>query len=193
MMQTRVKVLDTRAALPERAHETDTGYDIKLIDIDKIVGDVIFFKTGLSVQPPSGHYFDIVPRSSISKLPLELANSIGIVDEHYRGELIVAVRVTHQNMGQEHKNTQFPGGIVKIFDGRPNSMYAVAQAILNKKPVLFQIILKERLSCEFIEVSELTETERGDGGFGSTDEPDWTETITKSSFRKSVLEGQDTE
>jgi dUTP pyrophosphatase len=190
-MLTRVKILDDRAVLPKRAHESDTGYDIKLIDVHKIVGDVIFFKTGLSLQPPKGHYFEIVPRSSISKLPLELANSIGIVDEHYRGELIVAVRVTHQNMGQEHKNTQFPGGIVRIFDGRPNSMSAVAYSVLNKKPVLFQIILRERLDCTFESVFDLEETERGDGGFGSTDDDGWVETITKSSVRKELRTQQE--
>ena len=186
-MKTRVKLLDDKAVLPRRAHESDTGYDLRLIGIDKIVGDVIFFKTGLAIQPPLGHYFEVVPRSSISKLPLELANSVGIIDEHYRGELIVAIRVTHQNMGQDHKNTQFPGGLVKILDGRPNSMYAVAQVILSKKPVLFQLILRERLSCEFEEATDLTDTERGDGGFGSTDSSDWTETITKSSTRKEMF------
>jgi len=168
-MTTKVVLLDSKAELPVRAHETDTGYDIKFIGFEKIVGDVIFFKTGLSIQPPPGHYFEVVPRSSISKLPLELANSVGIIDEHYRGEIMVPVRVTHSVMGTDPKNVSFPNGIVRMFNSRPSTMAGVAQLVLQRKPVMFQMILRQRLDSDFTQVSELDDTERGDGGFGSTD------------------------
>ena len=186
-MITKIKILNAKAEPPMRAHETDTGYDIKLIDVEKIVGDVIFFKAGFAISPPEGHYYEIVPRSSISKLPLELANSVGIVDEQYRGEIIVAIRVTHPNMGQSHEFTSFANGIVKIFGKRPVSMRNVAQLILNEKPVLAQLILRKRLDSEFIVVEDLDETVRGSGGFGSTDDEGLIETLTKSSTRKEIL------
>lgn len=167
-MLTKVKILDDRAELPVRAIEDDTGYDIKMIALDKIVGDVLFFKTGLSMQPPKGHYYEVVPRSSISKLPLELANSVGIIDEHYRGEIMIPVRITHTDQGQEKRNVSYPNGIVKIFGARPSTMSAVAAQILAQKPVLFQLILRKRLSSDFKIVAELDDTKRGDGGFGST-------------------------
>ena len=168
-MLTKVVLLDSKAELPTRAHESDTGYDIKFIGVEKIVGDVIFFKTGLSIQPPAGHYFEVVPRSSILKLPLELANSVGIIDEHYRGEILVPVRITHAAMGTEQKNVSFPNGIVRIFGARPTTMSGVAQLVLQQKPTLFQMILRKRLDSCFLQVDSLEETERGDGGFGSTD------------------------
>lgn len=165
---TKIKILDSRAVIPSRAHETDTGYDVRLIDIFKIMGDVIFFKTGFAIQPPEGHYYEMVPRSSISKLPLQLANQIGIIDEHYRGEIIVALRILHSEQGGGHEFTSFPNGLVKIFGRRPNTMQAVAQLILDQQPVLTQLILRKRLDSELVVVEELGETERGEGGFGST-------------------------
>jgi dUTPase len=170
-MQTKVVLLNKEAEIPKRAHLSDTGWDIKLVGVEKIEGDVIFFKTGVSLEPPPGHYFEVVPRSSISKLPLELANSVGIIDEHYRGEILIPVRVTHGDMGTEPKNISFPNGIVKMFGVRPTTMSSAADLVLQRKPYLFQLILRKRLDCDFVMVDSLTETSRGSGGFGSTDKP----------------------
>ena len=164
-----IKKLDERAVIPSKAHITDTGYDLTAIDVDKIESDTIFFKTGLSVQPPKGHYFEIYPRSSISKLPLSLANSVGIIDNTYRGEIIVPVRVHHQNTGFKTKNNSFPQGLIEVFGARPQSMLSLARLILLKKPKLFQLVLRKKINCNFQIEENLTETERGSGGFGSTD------------------------
>lgn len=169
-MLTKVKLLNDKAVMPVRAHDSDSGYDIKMTGIKKIEGDVVFFETGISVEPPKGHYFQIVPRSSISKLPLSLANSVGIIDEHYRGEILIPVRVIHPEGGAGYSSMQtYASGLVKMFGSKPGSITAAANLILAKKPVLFQMILKKRLSSEFEEVQDLSDTVRGDGGFGSTD------------------------
>ncbi len=165
----KVKMLDERAVVPSRAHNSDTGYDLTFVGVEKIVGDVIFFKTGISLQPKKGYYFEVVPRSSISKLPLEMANSIGIIDESYRGEVLVPVRVTHQNMGTNPRSTPYPGGIVTIFNLKPDTLLGVANIVLNKKPCLFQAILRKRLDCQFEVINELEDSERSSGGFGSSD------------------------
>lgn len=183
-LTTQIKILDENAEVPTRAHESDTGYDLKFIGVHKIVGDVIFFKTGISIAPPEGFYFEIVPRSSISKLPLELANSVGVIDEHYRGEVLVALRITHSMMGQEQTNVSFPQGLVKLFGTRPPTMNAVAQQVLMNKPKLCQLILRKREDTEFKVVGELDETMRGSGGFGSTDEAP--ATISVASKRKAA-------
>ena len=164
-----VKLLSENAVVPTRAHDTDTGYDLTFTGVDKIVGDVIFFKTDISLSPPPGYYFEVVPRSSISKLPLDMANSVGVIDESYRGEILVPVRVTHQRMGTNVKSTPFPGGIVTIFDLKPDTILGVANIILNKKPCLFQAILRRRLDCEFEVAESLDDSDRSSGGFGSTD------------------------
>jgi dUTPase len=164
----KIKLLEDGAEIPTRAHPTDTGYDLKFIGVHKFVNDVIYFKTGISLQPPSGYYFEIVPRSSISKLPLAMANSIGIIDESYTGEIMAPVRVIHSIETQDFAYNSHPNGIVKIFGMRPQTMKALADLIIKNKPSLFQAILKKRNNCNFV-LDELEETERSDGGFGSTD------------------------
>ena len=168
-LKVKLKKLTESAVVPTRAHDTDTGYDLTFTGMDKIVGDVIFFKTGLSLEPPKDHYFEIVPRSSISKLPLAMGNGIGIIDESYRGEILVAVRILHPELGGEPNRLNFPNGIVSMFGFKPQTMGAVGDLILRNSPKLFQAILRKRLDCDFIMEEELQETARGDGGFGSTD------------------------
>lgn len=114
-LTTKVKLLDEKAVLPQRAHESDTGYDLTFIGVSKIVSDTIYFKTGISVCPPTGYYFEVVPRSSISGLPLMMANSVGIIDEHYRGEVLIPVKIMHDKMGQNLERTNMPSGVVNIF------------------------------------------------------------------------------
>lgn len=167
-MKTKIKLLSEDAVIPSRAHDTDSGYDLRMIALDKIVGDVMFFKTGIAIQPPKGYYYRIYPCSRISKYPLELANSVGVIDETYTGEVMIPIRLTHPGMGQDLKNVSFPSGVVKIFDARPSTMSGVAQLILKETPVLCQMILEKRYSADFEVVEELEETERGEGGFGST-------------------------
>ena len=167
-VKVKVEMLEEGAVLPVKAHKADTGYDLTFVGVHKIEGDVIFFKTGLSMQPSRGYYFEVMPRSSISKLPLSMANSVGVIDESYTGEIIVPVRVNHQFMGFNPKSITFPGGLVEIFGAKPQTMTSLASLILKKKPCLFQAILRKRLDCDF-QVENLTTTDRGDGGFGSTD------------------------
>lgn len=163
MLKVKVLILDEKAAMPVRAHDTDSGYDLKMIEVSKIKDDVVFFRTGIAVQPPAGYYFEVFPRSSISKLPLELANSIGVIDETYTGEIIIPVRFLNPTIESGEK--KYTDGIVN------NKVHTIGQAaniVLVNRPVLFQMILRKRYDAEFEQVDSLTETERGDGGFGST-------------------------
>jgi dUTP pyrophosphatase len=167
-LKTKVTLLSEKAVVPTRSHEKDTGYDITFTGVHKTVDDVIFFSTGLSLEPPSGYYFEVVPRSSISKLPLSMANGIGVIDENYRGELLIPVRIHHNMEDFSGFGIRYAQGIVSIFGSRPQTMSAVADQIMMNKPRLFQAILRKRNNCDFV-VEEISETERGDGGFGSTD------------------------
>ena len=164
----KYKLLSDKAEVPKRANQTDSGYDLKVIGVEKIEGDVIFYKTGVSVEPPRGYYFEIFPRSSISKLPISLANSVAVIDEGYTGEILVAARVHHPDMGSETKRNSYPNGIVSFAGVKPQSIQSFAELLLQKKPVFCQLVLKKRFELDFVSM-ELDETERGDGGFGSTD------------------------
>ena len=92
--------------------------------------------------------FDLVPRSSIANTPLSLANSIGIFDPQYRGEVIAALRC---HLDRDHPST--------IDDFK----YEV-----KKGTRLVQIVAPDRKPIQVELVEELGSTERGSGGFGST-------------------------
>ena len=132
---------DHRAIVPSKAHHDDIGYDLTLIDVAKVVSDKItMYDTGIAVKPPIGYYTEVVPRSSFSKSGYVLANSIGVIDPQYRGTIKVVV--------------------LKVDD--------------NAEPIYlpykgFQLILRKAETCNVKVVDELDETDRGDGGFGSTD------------------------
>jgi dUTP pyrophosphatase len=165
---TKIKKVSDKAVIPTRGHQTDSGWDLTVIGVDKIKGDTIFFKTGLQVKPPVGHYFEVYPRSSIAPLPFMLANSVGIIDNSYRGELIIAIRVLHSGMGTSSERDTYPSGMVNALDARPSSITEVANLIIAKKPKIAQMILRKMIDTNFEEVQELDTTERGEGGFGST-------------------------
>lgn len=185
-MRTEIKLLDENAVVPKRAHDTDTGYDLTFIGLKKIVGDVIFFRTGIAICPPAGYYWEVAPCSRISKQGLSVANSFGVIDEDYRGEILVAIRVHHAYAGEGiGKSQQFANGIIEFEGKRYRTLSSLAEAILRDKPVITQLILRRRYESEFVEVQELSETQRGDGGFGSTEVKE--QTVTSASVRKELL------
>jgi deoxyuridine 5'-triphosphate nucleotidohydrolase len=131
------------AHIPQKAHVSDSGYDLTLIEFKKENEfGIQFFGTGIKVQPPYGHYFELVPRSSMSKIGFVLANSIGIIDQSYRGEIIVALHKIHHS----------------------------AEIVLPCKCV--QLIPKKFLHMNMREIpgeDDFGDTIRGSGGFGSSD------------------------
>ena len=68
---------------------SDSGYDLTIIKKIKTDGMVEFYDTGIKVTPPYGYYFDVVPRSSITKTGYILANNVGIIDRSYVGNILV--------------------------------------------------------------------------------------------------------
>ncbi|MBX3231512.1 MAG: hypothetical protein KIT84_24215 [Labilithrix sp.] len=133
-----VKCLD-QARAPTKAHASDSGYDLMLLEAGHRVGKVQFFRTGVKIQPSYGWYFDLVPRSSISKTGYMLANSIGVIDRTYVGEVLVPLIKVDENA----RDLELPARIV-------------------------QIVPRPIVHAAFIEVPSLEESTRGSGGFGST-------------------------
>ncbi len=128
-----------QAVQPTKNSPSDSGFDITLVDRSHRHGAVEFFRTGIRVQPAFGWYFDLVPRSSISKSGYMLANSVGIIDRGYTGEILVP--------------------LVKVDP---------AAADLQLPVRLVQIIPRQIIAAELVEVVDFDETVRGAGGFGST-------------------------
>lgn len=127
------------AVSPYKAHITDTGYDLCIVKKVKEENGMILYDTGIAVQPPLGYYFELVGRSSISKTGYIVANSIGIIDASYTGSLKVALI----KVNKDAPDIQLPARIV-------------------------QLIPRQLVHLDAIQVDDLNDTTRATGGFGSS-------------------------
>jgi len=138
-MQVRIKKLNENAVIPTYAKDGDAGMDLVASQIISDGQFQITYGTGLAMEIPYGFVGLVFPRSSIRKTGLELSNSVGVIDSGYRGELQATF---NKNEG-------------------PIEKYQIGDRIM-------QIIIIPHPPIQFKEVDELTNTERGEGGFGST-------------------------
>jgi dUTP pyrophosphatase len=149
-MKVKIKKLHSKAVVPSYAKSGDAGMD--LTAVSKSFDDYgnIVYGTGLAFEIPEGYVGLIFPRSSNSKKDLLLSNSVGVIDSGYRGEVTFKFKVS---------NLDYYGADVMYYKGIQD--YKVGDRI-------GQIIILPYPKIEFIEVDELSETERGSGGYGST-------------------------
>ena len=121
-------------------HEGDAGLDLYVLEeIHFDAGETRAIKMGISCEPEDGKAYYLLPRSSISKTPLRMANSIGLIDGGYRGE------------------------IMAVCDNIKTEGYTV-----EKGQRLFQLVATDSSSIKYELVDSLEMTTRGTGGFGST-------------------------
>jgi len=140
-MEIKVKKLFEDAVIPTRGHHDDTGLDVTPIRIVKQIDSrTLLLGTGIAVKPPEGYYIDLAPRSSVSKKQVMIANSFGVIDMQYRGELMIPIKL--------------------------DDIMVRCEELLGEP--LVQIILRKLHLPEVRVVEELDNTQRGDKGFGST-------------------------
>lgn len=115
---------------------------------------------GFMAEPPEGYYLEIVPRSSTGlKTNLRQPNSIGVIDSDYRGEVKAMYESKIEERKVAHSGTVFSAPVYKC----------VGTATLIKAgDRIAQMILRKKYDADLVEVDELSETERGAKGFGST-------------------------
>ena len=155
-MQVKIKKLHKDAVIPK--YETSGAVGMDLTAVSKSYDEFgnVVYGTGLAVEIPAGYYADLRPRSSISKYDLVLANSVGTIDSDYRGELILKFKgVVNIYESELCENGQFPC-VSETAD-----LYKIGDRI-------GQIVILPYPKAEFIEVDDLSDTERGTGGFGSS-------------------------
>lgn len=142
-MEVNIKLLNENAKVPTRGSEYAAGYDLYAAttdDVDIAPHSTVKIGTGISVELPNGTFGAIFARSGLAtKKGLRPANCVGVCDSDYRGEYIVAI----------HNDT--------------DEMMTIAAG-----ERIAQLIVMPFVAVEFNTVEELTETQRGDGGFGST-------------------------
>ena len=149
-MQVRVKKLHPDAVIPSYAKPGDAGMDMVAID-SSISEDGLYveYSTGIAVEIPEGYVGLMFPRSSLSKTTMLLSNHVGVIDSGYRGE--IKFRFKDLNMQRE-------------FDG---SWYCdeTAYEVGNK---IGQLVILPYPQIELVEATELSDTDRGADGFGSS-------------------------
>lgn len=142
-MKVRIKKLNDNAMMPTKAHAADAGFDLyctsKEIDWTK---RQIVCHTGLAFEIPEGYVGLMFPRSSVSNKPLMMANSVGVVDSGYRGEVTAKFNIT---------------------DTRQSAF-----AHYQEGDRIAQMIIIPYPEIEFEETDSLSESDRGTGGYGST-------------------------
>lgn len=139
MIEVKFKTLNVDAVMPTKAHPTDAGADLvatsKHWDDEK---QCWIYGTGIATEIPEGYVGLVFPRSSIRKYSLIQANCVGVIDAHYRGEIMVSYKQTSQ------------GKVYNVGD-------KIAQLIIMPYP-----------EVNYVEVDELNDTDRGENGHGST-------------------------
>jgi dUTP pyrophosphatase len=136
----KVKKLDPNAVIPSYSKVGDAGMDLTITNIKENTSFSITYGFGIAMEIPKGHVGLVFPRSSVRNQELILSNCVGVIDSGYRGELQATFKKT-QGLDSVSYNVGERG----------------AQIIILPYPTVFMT-----------EVPELSETERGTGGFGST-------------------------
>ena len=153
MVNVKIKKLHEDAVIPSYAKDGDAGMDMTAISDPEVVAVdneycYVNYKTGIAVEIPEGYVGLIFPRSSISKKSLSLANSVGVIDSGYRGEISFRFKydITSHNPTKPEKN----------------------EAVYQKGDRIGQLMIIPYPKVQFEEVEELSNSSRGEGGFGST-------------------------
>ncbi len=154
-IKVKFKKLVPEAKSPVQATAGDSGWDVVALD-DGVINEefgYIEYRTGLAVELPEGYEIQIRPRSSISKYDLVICNSPGTVDNPYRGEIKVRFK-----------------GVGRIEIGRlgPQNVFPIMPVFYKTGDKIAQLIVAPVPQVQWEEVSELNETARGAGGFGSS-------------------------
>lgn len=141
MINVKIKKLHPDALIPKYAKEGDAGMDLTAtwMEFDH-ERKIITYGTSIAMEIPKGYVGLIYPRSSVYKTSLVLANHVGVIDSGYRGEIMFKYRVLNSDWQD-------------IYDVGDR----IGQIIITPYPQIF-----------FSEVDELSNSDRGKGGYGST-------------------------
>ena len=147
-MVVKIKRLVPEAVMPKKAHSTDAGYDLVAVSRKVDEDGAVVYGFGLAMEIPEGYVGLVFPRSSIAKKDLALSNAVGVVDSCFRGEVLAKFKPI---LRVSEEREVFVGGEWYEVGDR------IAQLVIMKLPDVFMV-----------ESDELSESERGVGGYGSS-------------------------
>ena len=140
-MKIHFKKLNPQAQKPKFGKPGDAGADLVATSVDFSRKNQVVYGTGLAVEIPEGMVGLVFPRSSVRNYDLSMANSVGVIDSGYRGEIMVTFNVLNLHTVENS---------YQVGD-------RIAQLIIIPVPL-----------AKYVEVEELSETQRGTEGHGST-------------------------
>lgn len=144
MLKVNVKKLNNLTKIPTYAKSGDAGLDLTATS-KYFEGDNVVYGTGLAIEIPEGYVGLLFPRSSLTNYTLSLGNHVGVVDSGYRGEIMFKFKP------------------IVGYSQRDLKEYNVGDRI-------GQLLIIPYPKVELVEVKELSSSERGTGGYGSTNE-----------------------
>ena len=143
-MTLKIKRLSENAIMPIRAHEGDAGIDLTCTRITQELNEcgqlILVYHTDLAVEIPEGYVGLLFQRSSVSNKSIMMTNCVGVIDYCFRGELT----------------------------GKFRSTTDVVPAVYQPGERFAQLVIVPYLALEIEEVANLSETDRGENGYGST-------------------------
>lgn len=160
MLKLNIELVHSNAKLPTKGTTQAACWDVYAADIIKKTEDLYEVELGFKLEPPKGYKVVLVPRSSITNTMLIQQNSPGQGDEDYRGTYKYIFRVLPGSI-------KYTGGSINDYTGIRNPRLSYESFPFNIGDRIGQIYLEKVVEFEFQE-STLSETLRGEGGFGST-------------------------
>lgn len=171
-MKIKIKKLLPSAYIPSYQKEGDAGMDLTATSrVFDEYGNA-FYGTGLAMEIPTGYVGLVFPRSSNCKKDLILSNSVGVIDSNYRGEIMLKFKPVSFFATDDFEDEVTLGEITNDFKyismGKEDPEDPFEMQLYEVGDRIAQIIIIPIPHIEFEEVEELSETERGVGGYGST-------------------------
>ena len=152
-MEIKIKKLTENAVIPFKAHPTDAGFDLTATSCTIDDYGSMVYGTGIAVEIPEGYVGLVFPRSSICKKDMILTNCVGVIDSGYRSEIMAKFKPTN--------SFNYYDGSIIAESPIGDNMYCIGERIA-------QLIIMPIPKIEFVEADKLTDSDRGEGGFGSS-------------------------
>ncbi len=161
-MKVRIKKLSPNARIPKKAHASDAGFDLYATSFryDKEEGNLVY-GTGLAFEIPEGYVGYIFSRSSISRHDMMMTNAVSVIDAGFRGEVTLKFKIPARVYSYSPKRTMAPIYTPERNQYADSRIYEVGERI-------GQLIIMPIPGIEFQESDELSDSERGTGGYGSS-------------------------
>ena len=175
-MELKIKRISDSAEIPVKAHEGDACYDVKADEsIFLFPQHTHAVSTGLKFGVPNGYEVVIRPRSGISlKTPIRVANAPGTIDENYKGEIKVILHNCAQLIDDPRNNVYYDlsGKSYRLSSPEMKAMKISTlpwgTIKINKGDKIAQFKLDKLTPTEIVETDNIGESDRGEGGFGSS-------------------------